>query len=131
MIRQFEIDVGAVYRVHNAVRKTKGEMPAEVGVRVLVNSSAMTRREVRASINAIERALASDPWPFEYELQHAGMPNDEYELGEVLNALAEIMTFCRKRNAAEAYVQCAALKARLSCLAVEKVTVDVAPGAKQ
>lgn len=65
MIRQFEIDAGAVYRAQGAVRETKGALPDEVSVRVIVNSNALTRAEAITAINVIEKALVSRPWPLE------------------------------------------------------------------
>jgi len=65
MIKQFEIDAGDVRKVHGSVRETRGTLPADVGVRVVVNSAALTRADAITAINLIEKALASRPWPLE------------------------------------------------------------------
>lgn len=65
MIRQFELNANDVHKVTGAVRDTRGVLPSDVAIRVIVNSEAMTRADAIIAINLIEKALASKSWPLE------------------------------------------------------------------
>jgi hypothetical protein len=45
--------------VHGAIRETRGTLPDDAGVRVIVDAEALSRANVLAALNVIEKALAS------------------------------------------------------------------------